>query len=185
MSKLALMAAFMLASAAMLTGSARADEAGEIAQSQPVAVDFQLPPLSVTMTDLDEAGKTCRYDLTGSARLTRSSGGSALSESGSATGATNCNKDVTTSVVVTDSSPNRTTYRSSCQATGSKSSSCSAAQSVTYFSNGTVTRPISTVNFRFRVTTGATERLCVEYTVSMAVGLAATQSIGPCSRAAI
>lgn len=181
MSKLAVTVILVLGLIAAPLGTTARAESGEPTQSQPVDVAFELPPLSVTMTDLEDGGKTCTYDLTGSARLARPSGGTTLSESGSATGTTNCNKNVTTSVVVTDSAPGQTTYRSSCQNTALKSSGCSTTQSVTYFSNGTLVRPVSTVNFRFRLVTGLKERLCVDYTVSMAAGMAASQSIGPCS----
>lgn len=162
-----------------------AGEADEILIDQPVDVAFTVPTVSVVLPDIDEGGTTCRYDLTGSGRVSRPSGSATVTERGSVEGSTACAKNVTTTLTITDSSLGAASYNTNCQDTGFKSSSCSILQTVSYFSpSGVLTRPGSTINFRYRLLTGNKERICFEYKVTLVGGTAAAHGAGPCGSSA-
>lgn len=163
-----------------------AGEADEILLAQPLDAAFTLPTVSLVLADVDEGGTTCRYDLTGSGRVTRASGSGVVTERGSAAGSTNCSKNITTTLTITDSSVGGSPHSMGCQSTAFQSSSCSTSQVVSYFtSSGVLTRPASTINFRYRLLTGNKERICFDYKVTLVGGTAAAHGAGPCEGNAI
>lgn len=178
-----LVAALSLAPATPAAGG----QIDDAARSQSTDVVFDFPPIIVELPDLEAPGRTCRWTLDGSARVTRPSGGSSVSEFGEATGSTNCNRYVTTSVNIWDTPATLgTTYHRACQDRKLKSSSCTASQSVPYFSSsGLLTRPLSTITFRFQAFNRGIERICVEYKVVMVAATPSVQSFEPCSDSAL
>jgi hypothetical protein len=163
-----------------------AGEADEILMTQPLDAAFTLPTVSLVLADVDEGGTTCRYDLTGSGRVSRPSGSGVVTERGSAAGSTNCSKNLTTTLTITDSSVGGPPHSMDCLSTAFKSSSCSTSQVVSYFTpSGVLTRPTSTINFRYRLLTGNKERVCFDYKVTLVGGTAAAHGAGPCESSAI
>ena len=108
-----------------------------------------------------------------------------MTERGSVRGTTTCPKNLTAMLTITDSSTGQTAHRATCQGSGFKAASCSTSQSVTYFSSAILTRPVSTVVFKYQLFTGTQERMCFEYKVNMVGGTEGTHGAGPCGGSTI
>ena len=179
-----IIAAMMVAFAVPAQGYA--GEADEVLINQKMDVSFTVPTLSVILSDLDEGGTTCQYDLNGTGRVSRPSGSGFVTERGSVVGSTGCSKNVTTTLTITDSSLVAAEHYESCQDTRFKSSGCSTSQTVGYFAaSGILSRSTSTIIFRYRLLTGNKERVCFEYKVTLVGGTAAVQGAGPCDDSAV
>lgn len=164
---------------------AHAGEADAIFLDQSADVQFTTPTISVVLPELDGGPTTCTYDLTGSGRISRAAGSSVMVERGSVKGTTNCSRNLTAMLTIADSSAGATTERVACIGSGFRSATCSTSQSVAYFTSGVLTRPVSTVVFRYQLFSGNQERMCFEYKITVVAATEGTQGAGPCGASAV
>lgn len=179
------LAAFLVTALVAVPAHAGASVADEALLAQSVDVAFASPNISVVLPDLDGGTGTCQYDLSGRARIYRPAGSGSITESGSVTALTSCARNVTGYLRITDSAPTQPSYERSCQSTAWRASSCSAAQQVAYFTGAVLTRPSSTIVFRYELRTGTVQRICFIYRVTMVGGTVAAEGIGPCDEATL
>lgn len=173
-------------SALSLQSPASAGEADALLLAESAELQFTTPTISVIVPELDDDGPTtCTYDLTGSGRISRASGSSVMSERGSVKGTTNCARTLTAALTITDSSVGAPTGRVACIGSGFRSATCSASQTVAYFTSGILTRPASTVVFRYQLFAGSQERICFEYKVTVVGATEAAQGAGPCGASTV
>jgi len=146
---------------------------------------FTTPTISVVVPELDGSTTACTYDLTGSGRISRAAGSSVMVERGSVKGTTNCSRTVTVVLTITDSAVGGSTERVGCLGSGLRSATCSASQSVTYFTSGVLTRPATTVFFRFQLFSGNQERMCFEHKITVAGATETAHGTGPCGASVV
>lgn len=148
-------------------------------------VQFTTPTLSVVVPEFDGGTSTCTYDLTGSGRISRAAGSSVMSERGTVKGTTNCSRNLTAVLTITDSAVGGSTERVGCLGSALRAATCSASQSVAYFTSGVLTRPASTVFFRYQLFSGNQERVCFEHKVTIVGATESAHGTGPCGASAV
>ncbi|HYO60583.1 MAG TPA: hypothetical protein VEU29_01640 [Actinomycetota bacterium] len=168
-----------------LQAPASAGIADDALLAESADVQFTTPTISVVVPELDGGPTTCTYDLTGSGRISRAAGSSVMSERGTVKGTTNCSRTLTAVLTITDSAVGGSTERVGCLGSGLRSAGCSSSQSVAYFTSGVVTRPASTVFFRYQLFSGNQERLCFEHKITVVGATQGAHGTGPCGASAV
>ncbi|HEX2296862.1 MAG TPA: hypothetical protein VHN37_16335 [Actinomycetota bacterium] len=166
-------------------GPVNAGEADDILLEESADAQFATPTISIVVPELDGGPSTCTYDLTGSGRISRAAGSSTMTERGTVKGTTNCSRNLTAVLTISDSSTGAPTERTGCAGSGFRSATCSSSQNVTYFTSGVLTRPVSTVVFRYQLFASGQERICFDYKITVVGGTEAAHGAGPCGASTV